>query len=389
MTNEPETAVAAVEPVAPEIDTSPTPPDPAEPTARGAIDRAFDAVDKMLENGEQPEPAPAKEAKAEEPAKEGEKSADERERNPDGTFKAKEGEDAPTVAKDGEKAEKQAKEPKGAEDDKKATDGFTEPPNRFSTDAKEAWKDAPLSVRAEIRRMEREFGAGLEKYRTDAEAFTEYKDFAAELTQNGQKFSDVVGQYKGIEALLARDPVQGLDTICRNLGTTLADVAAKVTNQTPNETAQQQQNATYDLRQENNELRQEIASLRDDVSGVRTTVTTQAEQQAMSQINDFAQNPSHPRFEELSADISLLLNNRRASNLAEAYTLAERLNPVPLTEAPAPASEAETPAPQAQTLKGQLSPTGAPGSGSNPDNRKVPASARDALDNAFSRVGLG
>lgn len=384
MTEETVAAAAAAEPAAApdtpvvENDPSPTPPDPSDPTPRASIDRAFDAVDKLLSNDEPAEPQ--KEQKQEAgPEKPEEKPKDERERNPDGTFKAKDKPEADAEPKPDEKDK--AEKP---EDDKKL-EHFPEAPKRFSQDAKDAWKDAPLAVRAEYHRLEREFSAGLEKYRERAEAYGEFEDFANELNQTGQKFGDVVNHYRGIEDLLRRDPMQGLDQICRNLGTSLHDVAAKLTGQTPDQSTRQHHDMAHSMRQENTSLKNELNTLREEISGVRDTVTSQAEKQVMDQINEFAK--SHPRFEELSGDIQIFLETGRAQSLPEAYGLAERLNPAPDTtvaetaKTQATASDADT-----KTRKGQLSPTGAPGSGSNPKNRQAPATARDAVDQAFDRV---
>jgi hypothetical protein len=38
---------------------------------------------------------------------------------------------------------------------------------------------------------------------------------------------------------------------------------------------------------------------------------------------------AHPRFEELSEDIAFFLDTGRANDVAEAYKLAERINPAP------------------------------------------------------------
>jgi len=47
------------------------------------------------------------------------------------------------------------------------------------------------------------------------------------------------------------------------------------------------------------------------------------------------------------------------------------------------------PAPKDQTLKGQLSISGAPASGSNPLTRKAPVTPRESLDRSFASLGLG
>jgi hypothetical protein len=46
----------------------------------------------------------------------------------------------------------------------------------------------------------------------------------------------------------------------------------------------------------------------------------------------------HPRFEELADDIAFFLTSGRTKDIAEAYTLAERLNPAPAQAAASGAS---------------------------------------------------
>ena len=281
--------------------------------------------------------------------------------------------------------------PKGSDSGKEETEGLCrsqdEPPGRFSDEAKEEWRQAPSSVRAEVHRLERELTEGLQKYRSNAEAFEEYRPFAEKLQQTGQKFGDVVGYYTGIEDLLAKDPLQGLDVICRNLGTSLSDVAARLTGTghglqsgpVPDPLSPETirpQDVTI------RGLREELSGLKRQIGDVSQTVSSQTQRTLQSQIDAFAQ--SNPRFQELGDDVAFFLQSGRAQDLQDAYRLAERLNPVP-----PPAVPADNPTDVAQTRKGQLSVTGAPGSGSNPINRQPPSSARDALDNAFASLGIG
>ncbi len=262
-----------------------------------------------------------------------------------------------------------------------------EAPNRFSADAKEIWMDAPLPVRAEVRRMEREFEAGIDKYRADAEAFGEYRQFAELLSETGQTFDEVLSHYVGIENRLAEDPLGGLDLICRNLGTSLQDVAAQVMNEPPEVLAAQEDPMIDDLRSE-------IADLQTQLGGLANTFLGEKSDQATRQMEEFAAN--NPRFDELSSDIAFFLATDRASGLEEAYEMAERLNPassapvISISETDSAAAQTRTtPAGAAHTRKGQLSVTGAPGSGSNPASRRPPETARAAIDNAFAVMGIG
>lgn len=324
----------------------------SEPTARSAIDKAFAALE-------------ARDKQATDAPVVADPNAG-RERNPDGTFKAAVVDPTKTAA------------PVTPVDPTKAV-GFAEPPARFSPDAKAAWATAPEPVKAEITRAIKELETGIEQHR---QSFEPYRAFDADLKQRGQSFQEVLDHYTGIEAKLAQDPLGGLDQICQNMGLSLKQVAAHVMNMPADQQATQQDGVIR-------ELRSQIANLEKQIGGVSTTIKSQQEKAVLSEIETFASAPEHARFEELGTDIAFFLSNGRAKDLQEAYELADRLNPAPVQAlAPAPAASAANPADPAQTRKGQLSTTGAPSSGSNPANRKPPASARESLDRAFANVGL-
>lgn len=326
---------------APEISNEPIQEQATEKpvSTRDALTKAFDTVDKAA-TPEAPESG--------------------KERNPDGTFKAKEA--VAEVAK--------------VEEPKPEASRLSEPPSRFSPDAKAAWATAPEPVKAEINRAVTELEAGIEQHR---QAFEPYREFDQNLKANGQDFKTVIAHYTGIEQKLAKDPIGGLEQICQNMGISLRQVAEHISGQTPDQNASQQDAVMR-------ELRNEIATLKQELGGVSTTIKSQTEAQTLKEIESFA--ADKPRFDELANDVAFFLSTQKAANLQEAYELAERLNPAPQAAAPAPVAQA-TPQPEtAQTRKGQLSTTGAPSSGSNPQTRKPPSSARDAVKNAFATMGI-
>jgi len=288
-----------------------------------------------------------------------------KERNPDGTFKAKEVAVTPD-ATDQAKTEEKPTE----------TSKFADPPSRFSPDAKAAWATAPDPVKAEITRAVSELEGGIEQYK---QAYEPFREFAENLKSNGQDFQNVIAHYTGIEQKLANDPIGGLDQICQNMGLTLRQVAEHVSGQTPDQHAGKQE-ATI------NELRNELATIKQELGGVSTTIKSQTEAQTLKEIETFA--ADKPRFDELSNDVAFFLSNGRAQDLQEAYNLAERLNPTPQVETPAPVAQATQTTETAQTRKGKLSTTGAPSSGSNPANRKPPSSARDAVAARMAEAGF-
>lgn len=334
-----------------------TPPEAqSEAPKMGAVERALRQVGLM--EGDAPDkPAAEKPAETDGPS-----------RGLDGKFVAKETPPEPVKAAETPKDVKPA-EPAKPVDVAKPADAA---PSRFSADAKAEWEKTPPAVRAETQRAMRELEGGIEKYRQTMEPLKPWLELAA---KQNQSLPQALERYHSVERELEADPVRGLDLICRNMGFTLRDIAARITGQKPDEATAQTEN--YIAR-----LQDQIAALQDQVGGVTKTIETQRTQGLWQHIDGFAAQPGRERFEELSDDIAFFLKSGRASDLAAAYDLAARLNPAPVI-APPPQS-----ALQAQTPKAHLSVQGAPSSGSNPAHRQRSASTREALGRAFAATGL-
>jgi hypothetical protein len=334
-----------------------------EPSPRGAIDRAFAAMDVEAAAGDP-------ETGTEPPAGQT--------RDPvTGKFVAKQP-DAATAEPVGG-----VPEPKPVVAAPTALTTPSEPPARFSPDAKAAWATAPEAIKAETHRAIREMEAGIENYRTKYEPLKPYEDMAA---KHGTDIKTALDSYTAIDTLLGKDLLGGLSQIAERYGTSLKDVAARVMGQKVEPNAQDQTIRA---------LQAKITQLEGDVGSVKTTVQQSREAEAVKQVEAFA--ADKPHFEALWPDIVSKI--KAGKQLPDAYnealqertSLAETLLADRLTPAAVPAAGAVTPAApdrSAQTRKGQLSVTGAPGAGSNPVNRKPPSSAREALDNAFGAVGL-
>ena len=252
-----------------------------------------------------------------------------------------------------------------------------EPPARLSAEAKAQWGALPPAVKADVHRTIREMQGGIEKYRTEATRWqTDVAPYETLAQQYGMDIKGVLADYEGMARMMATNPVQVFDTLAKRHGFTLQDVAANVLGQDLDDYAKQTSQEIARLQQENMELKRQTQ-----------TYTQRQQQEVQSFISDFA--VKNPRYGELEPQIAGILRSGLVTateprmRLQEAYEIADRLKPAPRT-APAP----QTPAIADQTRKGQLSITGAPGSGSNPANRKTPASAREALDRAFDQYGL-
>jgi gas vesicle protein len=362
------------------IDSPSNVPEPApanEPTPRSAIDRAFEAVEKA-----NPDVLAQPEKAAEQPKPvEGE-----RERNPDGTFKAKEGEAAPAAKQDGTLPDP------AAVDATKTQMPAGEAPSRFSADAKAAWKDAPEPVRAEVARMERELTQGLETYRADATQFREtFKPYVEMAKRSNIDPAQQLAQYVNIDMMLAKDFDAGIAQIFKNTGKDVRQWAAQIAGQpAPTPVPQDQVVA---------ELKQQIAELKQGFQGVDQTLKSQQSNQIGQTLEQWTSKLSpedQTLFNELDAEIAAHLREPSVT-LADAFAKAKqdaetrytRMFGPRASSAPAPVPTTP-PAPDlaAQTRAGQLQISGAPGSGSNPASRKTPSSPRAALDDAFATLGL-
>ena len=252
-----------------------------------------------------------------------------------------------------------------------------DPPSRLSSEAKAAWATLPPAVKADVHRTIREMEGGIEKYRNEASRWqTDVAPYETLAQQYGMDIKGVLADYEGMARMMSTNPVQVFDTLAKRHGFTLQDVAANVLGQDLDDYAKQTSQEIARLQQENMELKRQTQ-----------TYTQRQQQEVQSFISDFA--VKNPRYGELEPQIAAILRSglvtasEPRTRLQEAYEIADRLKPAPRTvQAP------QNPALADQTRKGQLSITGAPGTGSNPANRKTPASAREALDRAFDQFGL-
>jgi hypothetical protein len=342
--------------LAPAPDTSPQPE--SAPKEAPTLDRALDnAFDKVFDD---------------EPEMLSTRARDER-----GRFAQKEAEakaEAPKetatqpVKQDAPKADEQKTEAKPFNPD--------EPPSRLSAEAKAAWLAAPPALKADVHRTISEMEQGIAKYRETATRWeTDVRPYEQLAQQYGMDIKGVLADYEGMARMMATDPVRVFDTLATRHGFTLQELAANVLQQDLDEYAQQTSAEIKRLQAENNQLKQ------------ATQQFTQGQQREIqSFIAEFA--VKNPRYDELEGTIAGVLRSGLVTatdprqRLQEAYNVADRLKPGASVPAP------QNPALAAQNRKGQLSVTGAPGSGSDPARRKPPTSALKAIDDAFDALGI-
>jgi len=317
-------------------------------SAREALEKAFAGGSETKPTDEEVEAAEAKAAEKKQPKDEAKKAEKGPQRGADGKFAAKDAE----KPQDGQEA-KEA--PKSKAD-------HNAPPQRFSADAKAEWEKAPESVRAETYRMQRELEKGL---REKDETLKPLEPFVKMAKEHGTTVHDALGNYVRMEQMLRSNPRQGLIALAQNMGMSPQQMGQMLLGQQPGQPDPRDQQIMA--------LQQRLQQFEQQFGQVTQTVQQQQQQAVMSQIEQFA--ADKPRFDELADEIVRLIETGYASDLEDAYTKAERLNPAPQ---PAPQPE-PTPAPPAQTRPAR-SLTGAPSPGSNPTTKRTPAkNAREAL----------
>ncbi|MES0128595.1 hypothetical protein [Mesorhizobium sp. M0029] len=362
-------------PISTEPNTAEPKPEPEAkkaPTAREALKAAAEKVNEKAkaegtDTGKKPAPVETQ-------PKPGEKAADKTDKTlPD-----------PKPTKHANTTQQPAKPAETAKTESgKTQTSHAEAPARFKSDAAAMaeWEKAPDPVKAAVHRSIRELEAGIEKHRVPAEEFEKVRDFHELATKNNTTMRDAMTRYTNLERTLLSDPLKGIEAVCDYAGISLRQLAAHVMGQKPDE-VQGQNDATIQ------QLKREIETLKHSVGGVTSTMQQQHVATIDAQVQKFA--ADNPRFEDLAEDIAFFLKSGKTADLAEAYKLAEMLNPDPAASTTTVSAAPQTRTaqdPQAQTLKGQKSITGAPSAGSDPATKRASTSIKDSLRRAVSQIG--
>lgn len=265
---------------------------------------------------------------------------------------------------------------------------YREPPGRWADHAKAEWSAAPESVRGEVYRMAKEFDGAYQKLRGDHETMDKIRPYHEMATQHGTTLERALNNYVSMEQKLRTDLVGGLDVIVNNLNLHtqdgrklgLRDVAYHILNQSPEQhKLTQQHNASQAAQHQIGALHQEVAGLKSTISQLHNGLQFNY---TRSQVDQFADDPNHPGFDELGDLIEQEL--RFGFSLEEAYQRAARLRP-PTTRA------AQTRTPPAQT-RPDKSIHGAPDTGPSDGQRRKgdkPVGRREAIQRAIQRVNGG
>lgn len=291
-------------------------------------------------------------------------------RGPDGRFVSKRGDGDPAT---GEQAEAEAAtDPATSEQAKPAE------PAPSGVNA-EAWAKADPQLRADISRRYTELENGLSQYQ---QAFAPLRDFAKLAHEAGKDLPQLLGEYRNAEMAFYSDPASAIREIAALTGFDVEDVALQLLDDdAPHPAARPNPQSDPHYQQ----LQQQVAALQQ-----------QLQQREMAEIQSKVETfkTSAPRFEELRGDMYRLAQAgygaaaaSELDQLKELYSIAERLKPVSATSAqPAPIPQPQT-TPQTPRAANK-SVSGAPSGGSNPSQRRASKSAEDAMEHAFSQLGI-
>jgi hypothetical protein len=272
---------------------------------------------------------------------------------------------------------------------------YREPPAGFDDAAKGEWEAVPETVRGAMHRRAQEMEQGIQKYRSDAQAYEPLRQYADMAKQSGTTIDQALGRYVGMEQKLRSDPMGGLQEIVANLGlkkadgtaVTLRDVAASIMGQTPDRVASQQEATIVRLSQQLQEVTQKIGGFSQHIEAQQHQAKVG---QAESEWTSFQR--ENPRAVELEHHIADFLTKYPAPDnmpvrerLADAYAFAVSKAPSVAHTDAQPLVQTQTPA--SPNPAGQKSISGAPGGNdAKTVSRNLNRSA--AVEKAMRAAGL-
>lgn len=346
---------------------------------RSAIDKAFATVDAMEDGGDpdtttrQPE------------------TTSERERNADGTFKAK-GDQPPA---EGQQQPDKQQEQTVSRD----------VPARFASDAeaKAGWATTPDAVKTAVNRTIREMEGGIERYRGDATIYNDvFKPYVDLALNSDQDPAELLRQYVAIDQTLAQSFGAGLSMIFQRSGQDPKQWAQAILGQ-KQENGQQQ--PPVDLAKDEHiaRLERRLQQLEGGIGGITQTLTQERVGQTISGFTASLPDADKALFNELDTEIGAILSSDREISLPDAFAKAKENAQARYQRIFGAAPSDGTRQPQTTTApaqtrtpgtggsdprRGQLSVTGAPGAGNSAVSKKVPSSPREAIDSAFAQLGI-
>jgi len=250
------------------------------------------------------------------------------------------------------------------------------PPPGWAPAAKAAYASLPPEVQEAVARREVEVNNGLAKLR-EYKGLDEYADMAR---TSGTTLKDALDRYRAAEDSLERDFFGGIANLCQMYQVHPMQLVQQFARVFGGQGGQPQPGQP----QPSQDMSLLARQLRDTQDTVRTLISERerAEQDAINQhLADFS--ADHMYFEDVRADMALLIREGRAASLEEAYNKACRMHPeigdLLIKEQAAP-QNARARVDQARRASSGLK-TGAPVG--NNANGSQSNSLRDALNEAW------
>jgi len=269
-----------------------------------------------------------------------EKSADERERGPDGKF----------IAKPAETVQDTPDQPSEAVADP-AVKLAIRAPASWSVAAKAGFDALPPEVQQAVAKREQEIDHGLRRKSEEVKRYEPLEQLIAPRravwAAQGMDEASAIKTLLAAQDLLERDPRQGLEFLARSYGVSL--------NTAQPQGQPQQAQPAPDSHPEIAFLKQQLQTLQSQVQEAQTAPFK-------SQIDAFQNDPANLYFENVRDDMAVLLHNGKAADLKEAYEMACWMRPdirpfLQTTQAPA----VDTQGKAAQARRAAVSVTGSPG----------------------------
>lgn len=263
------------------------------------------------------------------------------------------------------------------------------PPPGWSIAAKAAFAALPKDVQEAVTRREQEVDQGFAKLAEYKGIDKAIEPFIPALTMRGVSPAQAIKQLFDAQAVLDRDPVNGIAWLARSYGVDLRQFA------------QGQQANGQQAGHQPNPLAQYLQPLVQEINALKGHFTTQQQQavehqrsQAVSEIQAFAADPKHTYFENLKDDMAVRIQSGMAKDLGEAYDQACWSHPdirqrLISEQQQAAQGEAQRKAAEvaANARRAGGSITGAPVAGSSSLNTSPSGSIEDDLRAAFAEAG--
>jgi hypothetical protein len=245
-------------------------------------------------------------------------------RGPDGKFAPKT-QDTPAPAGAEATATPLAEQPitEAIKPEEKGPDSqATRIPPSLSAAVKSQWSDLPPVVRDEFSRLEESFQKGKAEWAPKGQRLNRFDEILGphldKWRLNGlDEFSGMQALISA-QAILERNPVEGLSHIARSYGVDLRALAGQAVAQQPGAEAHQSPTAVTGLDAVIRPLAEQVQALQRELQQSKQSVEQQEAAQAQATVTAFASDPKNLYFENVRHVVGGLLESGQAKTLQDA-----------------------------------------------------------------------